>query len=162
MPGLIIDERFCMGCHACEVACKQEHGLPEGPRLIRVDLATEAAPPGILPTMAGGGTGFDADAGSRPGTTGSLWRVSVCRHCDVPDCVEACPEGALEQHDGGVRVSDDACTGCRVCADVCPYDAPQFHPESGVMLLCDLCPARTATLGRPACVHHCPALALSL
>lgn len=153
MPGLLVDERFCMGCHACEVACKQEHGLPEGPRLIRVEpVAPGAGAAGVevcRPTSAGA---------SLPRSP--QWHVSVCRHCDEPDCVDACPSGALERADGVVRVLTEQCTGCRACADACAFDAPRFHPETGVVLLCDLCHERTAALGRPACVHHCPALAL--
>lgn len=141
MAGLKVDERFCMGCHACEVACKQEHTLPEGPRLIRVDLVPSRGD-GTVPT--------------------GLWRVSVCRHCEEPACAEACPEAALDTDDGVVRVLPEACTGCRECADACPFGAPQFHPRTGVLLLCDLCPGRTESWGRPACVHHCPAAVLEL
>jgi molybdopterin-containing oxidoreductase family iron-sulfur binding subunit len=135
MPGLKIDERFCMGCHACEVACKQEHGLPEGPRMIRVDPAV-LAPGAAAPVGAVVPPGAD-------GFTRRLWHVSVCLHCDGAACVEACPERALEQEGGVVRVAVDLCTGCRLCADACPSDAPQFHPQSGV--------AQRASGGRPAC-----------
>ena len=141
MAGLKVAAERCIGCFACEVACMQEHELPPGPRLIRVEPADKES----------------------LWTPGPMFRPVVCRHCGKATCIEACPEGALVRAENGtVAVVAEACTGCRACLEACPWAVPQFHPSSGIAMLCDLCSQRTAAGGTTACVHHCPANALEL
>ena len=82
--SLMFNEYECMGCHACEVACKQEHGLSVGPRVVRV---LEGAP---------------------------LFKPLFCHHCEDAPCAKACPEGAItkDPETGVVLVDRDKCTGC--------------------------------------------------
>jgi NADPH-dependent glutamate synthase beta subunit-like oxidoreductase len=81
---LMFNEANCSGCHACEVACKQEHGLGVGPRLVKV---IERAP---------------------------FFKPLYCHHCDDAPCVKACPEDAIttDPYTGVVLLDDDKCTGC--------------------------------------------------
>ena len=107
---LIFHADDCCGCHACEVACKQEHGLGVGPRLIR-----------IL-------------------EKGSYFQPIYCHHCSHPPCKEACPSDPIYQdRTGAVLIKEEACIGCRACFDACPSGAMQFDEEREVAIKCDLC-----------------------
>lgn len=134
---LIIDHASCWGCRTCELACKQENRDPVGVQLIKV---LEEGP------WISDGNPFFA------------FRVSVCRHCDEPECVEACPEGAIIQRDDGIVVMDEhTCSGCRLCLEACPYDAIAFDDERGVARKCNLCAHRVDSELLPACADNvCP------
>ncbi len=115
-----------MGCHACEVACKQEHGLGVGPRLIKV---VEKAP---------------------------LYIPIYCHHCARPPCKAACPEEAISRNDLGiVLINAELCIGCRACVEACPFGAMQFDEEREVALMCDLCYERLKNNEEPACSKAC-------
>lgn len=117
----------CMGCHACEVACKQEHGLGVGPRLVRV---IEKAPD---------------------------FSPVYCRHCAKPPCKDACPVGAISRNGQGIVLIDkEACIGCRECIQACPFGAMQFEDGNEVAVKCDLCVDRILDNKKPACVSVCP------
>jgi len=132
--ALIIDEELCWGCKTCEVACKQEEGAPDGVQLITV---LEDGP-----KMVNGKLDF-------------VYRVNVCRHCDEPDCVEACPEDAITKRgDGIVTLDVNKCTGCQLCIDACPYDAIAFEKEKGVAWKCNLCYQRVDKGLLPACADN--------
>jgi anaerobic dimethyl sulfoxide reductase subunit B (iron-sulfur subunit) len=148
-PGFRVDLRSCTGCKACQVACIDRHGL--GPRL-RWRRVVEVA----------------AGQWQRDG---AVWRdrtrtyfVSVaCMHCARPICAEVCPTGAMVQGpDGIVTVTADRCLGCRLCEWACPYAAPQFDEDAGVMTKCDLCQDRLAAGRLPACVAACQMRVLTL
>ena len=124
--SLRFDPKDCMGCHACEVACKQEHGLGVGPRLVRIIEHTDHFTP------------------------------VFCRHCGKPPCREACPVEAIERDGRGiVRIIDDLCIGCRDCVDACPFGAMQFDEAAGLARKCDLCADRLAGSLQPACAAVC-------
>ena len=82
--SLLFNEHLCCGCHTCEIACKQEHGLGVGPRVIRV---LEESP---------------------------YFKPLFCHHCDDPPCAKACPEDAItkDPDTGIVLLNSDTCTGC--------------------------------------------------
>jgi len=92
--------------------------------------------------------------------------VSVCWHCANPECVTACPEGAItKRHEDGVVVVDqEKCLGkdnCDMCLQACPYDAPQFGAEQNAkMQKCNFCIDRLAEGKDPICVEACPVRAL--
>ena len=135
---LMIDEYACWGCMACEVACKQEHNTLDGIRLIRVTEEWSHNADGIL---------------------NFTFRVTVCRHCDDPPCIDACPEDAIARRDDGIVIlKGEKCSGCRACIDACPYDAIAFDPVQGMAQKCDLCYQRIDHGLLPACADNvCPA-----
>jgi Fe-S-cluster-containing dehydrogenase component len=132
--NLIIDHDLCWGCRTCEVACKQEHNSPEGVRLICVEE--------VGPCMVADKLDF-------------VFHVNVCRHCDEPQCVDACPDEAIGKRDDGIVVLDEQiCTGCQLCIDACPYDAIAFDPAKGVAQKCNLCHDRVEKGLYPACADN--------
>jgi len=129
-----IDEQLCWGCRTCEVACKQENRTAAGVRLIAV---REDGPR------------------RRDDRAEFVFRVHLCRHCDAPPCVEACPEEAVRKRDDGLVVMDyDLCSGCRACLDACPYDAIAFDEAKGIAQKCNLCHHRIDQGLIPACADN--------
>ena len=138
--SLLVDIELCYDCHACEVACKQEHGLAIGTFFIKVK---EVGPKWIGRKLV------------------LNYVPMFCKHCGKPPCIEACPEDAIyKRSDGVVLIIEEKCTGCRACIEACPFGAPQYIPEKNVVQMCDLCIERTDKGQLPACVHHCPTGAL--
>jgi len=125
--SLTILKEDCCGCHSCEVACKQEHDLGVGPRLIRV---IEKSP---------------------------LFIPIYCHHCAKPPCKDACPVEAIYRNDQGlVLINEEACIGCRECVTACPFGAMQFDDIKEVAAKCDLCLERLTEGKAPACSLICP------
>ncbi|UCF83840.1 MAG: 4Fe-4S binding protein [Desulfobacteraceae bacterium] len=125
--SLMFNKKNCMGCHACEVACKQEHELGVGPRLVRVIERTSD----FIPIY--------------------------CHHCAKPPCKDACPVEAISRNEKGiVLIDNDLCIGCRECIDACPFEAMQFEDNQEVAVKCDLCVERLADNKQPACMSVCP------
>ncbi len=132
--ALVIDHESCWGCKACEVACKQEHHGPDGIKLIHV------AEDG--PRLAEGKPHF-------------VYRVNTCRHCDIPECVEACPEEAIVKREEGIVIlNEKECTGCGLCVDACPYHAIVFDTKQGTARKCNLCYHRVDRGLLPACADN--------
>jgi Fe-S-cluster-containing dehydrogenase component len=125
--SLTFFRKDCMGCHACEVACKQEHGLNVGPRLVRV--------------LENGPDFFPV----------------YCHHCAAAPCAKSCPVDAIAKSPQGVVLIDGAlCIGCGECVEACPFGAMQFDDEGGTAVKCDLCAARRGRGLGPACGAVCP------
>jgi len=144
--GFYFDQTRCTGCYTCIVACKDWHDVPAGPASYRRVTTFEK---GIYPDL------FVA------------FLTTSCYHCAVPDCVPACPAGAITKRadNGVVEVDREACLGrdaCdAACLEACPYDAPQFGAEDDPrMQKCDLCLERLQEDKKPICVDACPMRAL--
>ncbi len=132
--ALIIDHASCWGCRTCEVACKQENPSSEGARLISV---MEAGPEIV------------------DGRPDFMFKIRVCRHCEAPDCVAACPEEAIEKREDGIVVLNPGlCSGCGSCAAACPYEAIAMSPETGLAAKCNLCHHRVDQGLIPACADN--------
>ena len=131
--AMIIDQRRCVGCMACIVACKQENHVP--PEAFRTRVVEKVD--GVFPTLR------------------MELRSELCNHCDHAPCVDACPTGAsFKADDGSVQVDKDKCVGCKACMAACPYDARYIHPK-GYVDKCSFCHHRTRSGRKPACVESC-------
>ncbi len=133
--GFVINNRTCIGCHACSTACKSENEVPLGVYRTWVKYT---------------------EHGQYPNTQ-RTFQVTRCNHCANPPCVRICPVTAMYQrHDGIVEFDPDRCIGCKACLQACPYDAIHIDPNSGTASKCHFCSHRTDLGLEPACVVVCP------
>lgn len=133
--GFVIDNRKCIGCHACSTACKSENEVPLGVYRTWVKYVETGAYP----------------------DTRRHFQVTRCNHCANPPCVRICPVTAMYQRaDGIVEFDPDACIGCKACMQACPYDAIYIDPESHTAAKCHYCSHRVELGLEPACVVVCP------
>jgi Fe-S-cluster-containing dehydrogenase component len=136
---MVIDNRICVRCKACTVACRAENDVPRGHSR---NWVSETEVRGSYPNL---GVSFE------PGQ---------CMQCANPHCVRVCPVKATTKDDDGVvRIDSDICIGCRYCMEACPYDARYFDKERGVADKCDYCTHRILAGGEPSCVATCPSRA---
>ncbi|HSD11222.1 MAG TPA: 4Fe-4S dicluster domain-containing protein [Candidatus Binatia bacterium] len=152
---MIIDLDLCIGCNACTVACKAEHGTQ----------------PGVF-----WGYVLQKEYGTTPAVT-RLFLPVLCNHCEDAPCEEVCPTGATyRSSDGLVLIDHEKCIGCRACMTACPYDVrwyvekekfyfPQTPIPYGVEELrgcekvvqkCNFCADRIGRGLEPRCVEVCP------
>lgn len=133
--GFVIDNRKCIGCHACTTACKSEHNVPVGVNRTWVK---------------------QVEKGEFPNSR-RLFSVMRCNHCTDAPCVEICPTEALYvREDGIVDFDKDRCIGCKSCMQACPYDALYIDPETQTAAKCNYCAHRIDVGLEPACVNVCP------
>jgi Fe-S-cluster-containing dehydrogenase component/formate-dependent nitrite reductase membrane component NrfD len=133
--GFIIDNRKCIGCHACTTACKSEHDVAVGVNRTYVK---------------------QVEKGEFPNTR-RIFSVMRCNHCTDAPCVEICPVEALYiREDGIVDFDNNRCIGCKSCMQACPYDALYIDPETKTAAKCNYCAHRVEVGREPACVTVCP------
>lgn len=119
--GFAIDQRTCIGCHACTVACKTEHDVPVGQFRTWVKYV---------------------DKGEYPNTTREMG-VMRCNHCTDAPCVKGCPTEALFiRPDGIVDFDNERCIGCKMCMQACPYDAIYIDANTNTAAKCNFCAHR--------------------
>jgi anaerobic dimethyl sulfoxide reductase subunit B (iron-sulfur subunit) len=148
-PAFYLDVQICTGCKTCIVACKDKNDLAPGVRWRRVF------------EYSGGEWCSKPDGTFRQDVFAYYISVS-CNHCAEPICVEVCPTTAMTHDENGiVTVDQTKCIGCRYCEWACPYGAPQYHSDRGVMTKCDFCRDELRVGGVPACVAACPTRALN-
>lgn len=137
--GFVIDQDRCIGCHACTVACKEEHQVPIGVFRTWVKYVETGAFP----------------------DTRRHFGVMRCNHCDDAPCIEICPTNALfRRSDGIVDFDNRRCIGCKSCMQACPYDALYIDPNSNTAAKCNFCAHRVEQNLEPACVIVCPTQAI--
>ncbi|HMH52334.1 MAG TPA: 4Fe-4S dicluster domain-containing protein [Candidatus Acidoferrum sp.] len=137
--GFVIDQRKCIGCHACTVACKEENRVPLGAFRTWVKYV---------------------ERGHYPDTR-RYFAVLRCNHCDDAPCVTICPTVALYRRpDGIVDFDGDRCIGCKSCMQGCPYDALYIDPDTNTAAKCHYCAHRVEVGLEPACVVVCPERAI--
>jgi Fe-S-cluster-containing dehydrogenase component/formate-dependent nitrite reductase membrane component NrfD len=137
--GFVIDQRRCIGCHACTVACKEENRVPLGAFRTWVKYIER----GVFPN------------------TRRYFSVLRCNHCDAAPCVTICPTVALYRRaDGIVDFDGERCIGCKSCMQACPYDALYIDPDTQTAAKCNYCAHRVEVGLEPACVIVCPERAI--
>src|SRR6478672_8901082 len=153
--AFLTDSTLCIGCKACEVACKEWNGIAAdepvwsglsygntrslGARTWRHVKFVEGIPEA--------GTGWNDPAGSP-------WSFSsdVCKHCETAGCLEACPTGALVRTEfESVYLQPDVCNGCGYCVVTCPFGVVERDQEDGRAFKCTFCYDRQKAGLVPAC-----------
>jgi formate dehydrogenase iron-sulfur subunit len=155
--GFFTDTTVCIGCKACEVACKEWNQLP--------------AAEGGANTLSG-----DSYDNTRrldglhwrhvqfieqfsPDRSEGRWLLmsDVCKHCVQAGCLEVCPTGAIIRTEfDTVVIQSDVCNGCRDCIAACPFGVIDINPASGTAQKCTLCYDRLRAGLEPACSKACP------
>jgi len=137
--GFVIDQNRCIGCHACTVACKEEHNVAVGVFRTWVKYIEKGAFPDVSRHFG----------------------VMRCNHCEAAPCVEICPTRALFRRDNGIVDFDNSrCIGCKSCMQACPYDALYIDPNTETAAKCNFCAHRVERGLEPACVIVCPTQAI--
>jgi formate dehydrogenase iron-sulfur subunit len=160
VTAFLTDSTLCIGCKACEVACKEWNGVSEdglewsgfsydnteavGASTWRhVKFVEEPPVPGI-----GGNAGEQFS-----------WSFSsdVCKHCEQAGCLEACPTGSIVRTEfGGVFIQPDVCNGCGYCVTACPFGVVERNQKDGRAFKCTFCYDRQKVGLKPACAKACP------
>jgi formate dehydrogenase iron-sulfur subunit len=159
--GFFTDTSICIGCKACEVACKEWNAVPEdGLRLTgmsfdntdKLGADTWRHVAFIEQRAAIGDQKFGADGQFR-----WLMASDVCKHCTHAACLDVCPTGALVRTEfGTVVVQQDVCNGCGYCVPACPYGVIDQRKDDGRVFKCTLCYDRLGAGQEPACAKACP------
>ncbi len=156
--GVLVDLVRCMGCRACQVACKAWN---DNPGEITLCLGCYDNPPDFS-----GDTWslikFD-EVEEANGKLHWVFTKRQCMHCEHPACVSVCPVSALEKlPDGPVVYDAKKCIGCRYCMIACPFNVPRVHWDRVLPEIkkCTFCADRQSNGMEPACVKACPTDAL--
>jgi formate dehydrogenase iron-sulfur subunit len=160
--GFFTDTTICIGCKACEVACKQWNQLPDD-GLFFTGMSYDNT------RSLGASTWRHVAFIERPvalggqvaGTDGSpfswLFSSDVCKHCARAGCLEACPTGSIMRTEfDTVYVQPDICNGCGYCVSACPFGVIDRRPDDGRAWKCTLCYDRLKDDLTPACAKACP------
>jgi len=149
----LVDIDLCIGCKACEVACKEWNDLQvEETHNFGGYQSHENLTASTWDLMRFNEVDLDND--------GFAWliRKDSCLHCEEPGCLLACPApGAVVQYENGIVDFDqDKCIGCQYCVSGCPFDIPRFDSETKKVYKCTMCVDRIGNGLEPACVKSCP------
>jgi formate dehydrogenase iron-sulfur subunit len=151
--GFFTDTTLCIGCKACEVACKEWNGIPQDGYAFTAEFYDNT---GALGGNTWRHVAFVEQLGRRDE---SRWLMSsdVCKHCTSAACLDVCPTGALVRTEHGtVVVQPDVCNGCGYCIPACPFGVIEEQPQTGHAAKCTLCYDRLKDDETPACAKACP------
>ena len=156
--GFFTDTTVCIGCKACEVACKEWNNLPAD----NIGLTGQSFDnTGALSANTWRHVNFIErsvrDLDQRAFQSGWLMMSDVCKHCHNAPCLEACPTGALFRTEfDTVVVQQDICNGCGYCVPACPFGVVDISTLDGKAHKCTLCYDRLKGGLEPACAKSCP------
>ncbi|HEX3394323.1 MAG TPA: 4Fe-4S dicluster domain-containing protein [Acidimicrobiales bacterium] len=154
--GFFTDTSLCIGCKACEVACKEWNGVPDD----GFDFSgTSYDNTGALGADTWRHVTFTEKLVPTPAGDEVRWLMSsdVCKHCTDAACLDVCPTGALFRTEHGtVVVQDDVCNGCGYCVPACPFGVIDQRRGDGRVWKCTLCYDRIGVGMTPACAQACP------
>ncbi|HLH01497.1 MAG TPA: 4Fe-4S dicluster domain-containing protein [Bryobacteraceae bacterium] len=156
--GFFTDTTLCIGCKACEVACKQWNQLPDDGFLFTGMSYDNTVHLGASTWRH---VAFvERPVPMKPGNDGAfswLFSSDVCKHCARAGCLESCPTGAIIRTEyGSVYVQPDVCNGCGYCIVNCPFGVIDRREEDGRAWKCTLCYDRLRADMQPACAKSCP------
>jgi formate dehydrogenase iron-sulfur subunit len=170
--GFFTDTSVCIGCKACEVACKEWNQVPASPQGFTGDSYDNTIDLGAntwrhvafieqRKELDLVGTALAAESGLHTYQDGDgmrwLMASDVCKHCTHAACLEVCPTGALFRTEfGTVVVQEDVCNGCGYCVPACPFGVIDKREDDGRVWKCTLCYDRLKDDREPACAQACP------
>jgi formate dehydrogenase iron-sulfur subunit len=160
VTGFFTDSTLCIGCKACEVACKEWNDVPDDGFLFSGLSYDNTLSLGhstwrhvkfveSQPLFGRGGNAAE----------GATWEFSsdVCKHCENAGCLDACPTGSIVRTEfGSVYVQPDICNGCGYCVVSCPFGVIDRRPVDGRAFKCTFCYDRQRAGEQPACAKACP------
>jgi formate dehydrogenase iron-sulfur subunit len=160
VTGFFTDSTLCIGCKACEVACKEWNDVPDD-GFVWSGLSYDNT------TALGHSTWRHVKFVEHAATIGiggnsplqTTWQFSsdVCKHCANAGCLEACPTGSIVRTElGSVFVQPDICNGCGYCVVSCPFGVIDRRPDDGRAFKCTFCYDRQRAGEQPACAKACP------
>jgi formate dehydrogenase iron-sulfur subunit len=167
--GFFTDTSLCIGCKACEVACKEWNQVPESPQGFTgmsydntIDLGADTwRHVAFVEQNKPLQVGLDHDGGLATLQEADhlrwLMASDVCKHCTHAACLDVCPTGALFRTEfDTVVVQEDICNGCGYCVPACPFGVLDKREEDGRVWKCTLCYDRLKDDKEPACAQACP------
>jgi formate dehydrogenase iron-sulfur subunit len=153
--AFLTDSTLCIGCKACEVACKEWNELPDAGVAWR-GLSYDHT--GALGHSTWRHVKFVEGVAEAPATRSlaPTWNFSS-DVCERAGCLDACPTGSIVRTEfGGVFVQPDVCNGCGYCVVSCPFGVVDRNPEDGRVFKCTFCYDRQKAGLVPACAKACP------
>jgi formate dehydrogenase iron-sulfur subunit len=167
--GFFTDTSLCIGCKACEVACKEWNQVPDSPQGFTgmsydntIDLGADTwRHVAFVEQNKPLQVGLDPDGGlatlQEADNLRWLMASDVCKHCTHAACLDVCPTGALFRTEfDTVVVQEDICNGCGYCVPACPFGVLDKREEDGRVWKCTLCYDRLKDDKEPACAQACP------
>jgi formate dehydrogenase iron-sulfur subunit len=165
--GFFTDVSLCIGCKACEVACKEWNQVPADGFIWAGESYDNTGTLGastwrhVVFVERGEPVGAQVGPWNGEGAISWTFTSDVCKHCGVAGCLEACPTGSIVRTEvGSVLVQDDVCNGCGYCVVACPFGVvdkrPSRLPGGGGAFKCTFCYDRQASGLVPACAKTCP------
>src|SRR3989454_11221232 len=152
--GFFTDTTLCIGCKACEVACKEWNALPNNPLEFRDSYDNT----GQLDHANWRHVRFIEQPTKSPDKPIAWSMMSdVCKHCANASCLEVCPTDAIVRTEfNTVFIQQDVCNGCRDCIAACPFGVIGFSEQTGTVHKCTFCYDRLQSGRTPACAQACP------